>query len=85
MFFAEILLSNRKGIVCLQLKRYGRYDFDPENIILGDPCVLLPVYTRLSDAEEAERALSSQSKQAEERKPQKQNSQVKVSQQALLR
>ena len=57
-------------------------DFDPENTTLGDPCVLLPVYTRLSDAEEAERAKFAK-QQAEERKS-KQNSQVKVSQQALL-
>lgn len=30
--------------------------FDPDTCTEGDPCILLPVYTRLSDAEEAERA-----------------------------
>lgn len=29
--------------------------FDPDNKTLGNPCTLLPVYTRLSDAEEHER------------------------------
>jgi len=29
--------------------------FDPDSQSLGDPCALLPVYTRLSDAEEHER------------------------------
>lgn len=71
-----------KGLLLAAQALWQAGDFDPENIILGDPCVLLPVYTRLSDAEEAERAKFAK-QQAEERKP-KQNSQVKVSQQALL-
>lgn len=45
-----------KGLLLAAQAAWQADEMDPDNAQLGDPCVLLPVYTRLSDAEEAERA-----------------------------
>ena len=55
---------------------------DPDNAALGDPCVVLPVYTRLSDAEEAERAkFAKQQQQQQQVGAQQQTQQAEVQQQ----
>lgn len=43
------------GLLLAAQKAWAEGSFDPDGGALGDPCVLLPVYTRLSDAEEHER------------------------------
>lgn len=44
------------GLLLAAQSAWQAGELDPDNATLGDPCVMLPVYTRLSDAEEAERA-----------------------------
>jgi bifunctional N6-L-threonylcarbamoyladenine synthase / protein kinase Bud32 len=43
------------GLLLAAQAAWAQGAFDPVNLALGDPCALLPVYTRLSDAEEHER------------------------------
>lgn len=43
------------GLLLAAQSAWSEGTFDPDNQSLGDPCALLPVYTRLSDAEEHER------------------------------
>lgn len=43
------------GLLLAAQQAWKEGAFDPDNVSLGDPCALLPVYTRLSDAEEHER------------------------------
>lgn len=43
------------GLLLEAQEAWTKGSFDPDGGALGDPCVLLPVYTRLSDAEEHER------------------------------
>ena len=43
------------GLLLTAQEAWTKGSFDPDGGALGDPCVLLPVYTRLSDAEEHER------------------------------
>ena len=43
------------GLLLAAQEAWTEGSFDPDGGALGDPCVLLPVYTRLSDAEEHER------------------------------
>ena len=43
------------GLLLAVQEAWMKGSFDPDGGTLGDPCVLLPVYTRLSDAEEHER------------------------------
>ena len=52
----EYCYPTGKGLLLAAQAAWRMGAFDPDNVKLGDPCVLLPVYTRLSDAEEAERA-----------------------------
>lgn len=44
------------GLLLAAQQQWRTGALDPDDAQAGDPCVLLPVYTRLSDAEEAERA-----------------------------
>ena len=43
------------GLLLAAQEAWAEGTFDPDGGVLGDPCTLLPVYTRLSDAEEHER------------------------------
>lgn len=43
------------GLLLAAQEAWAEGTFDPDGGVLGDPCALLPVYTRLSDAEEHER------------------------------
>lgn len=43
------------GLLLAAQEAWAEGTFDPDSGVLGDPCTLLPVYTRLSDAEEHER------------------------------
>lgn len=43
------------GLLLAVQQMWSEGSFDPDSQALGDPCALLPVYTRLSDAEEHER------------------------------
>lgn len=43
------------GLLLAAQAAWKKGAFDPDSQSLGDPCALLPVYTRLSDAEEHER------------------------------
>ncbi len=43
------------GLLLAAQAAWAEGSFDPDSLSLGDPCALLPVYTRLSDAEEHER------------------------------
>ena len=49
----EYCYPTGKGLLLAAQAAWRMGAFDPDNVKLGDPCVLLPVYTRLSDAEEA--------------------------------
>ena len=44
------------GLLRAAVQAWREGAFDPDDAVLGDPVSLLPVYTRLSDAEEHERA-----------------------------
>lgn len=52
----EYCYPTGKGLLLAAQAAWRAGSLDPDNAALGDPCVVLPVYTRLSDAEEAERA-----------------------------
>lgn len=52
----EYCYPTGKGLLLAAQAAWQAGSLDPDNAVLGDPCVVLPVYTRLSDAEEAERA-----------------------------
>lgn len=52
----EYCYPTGKGLLLAAQAAWRAGLLDPDNAVLGDPCVALPVYTRLSDAEEAERA-----------------------------
>lgn len=52
----EYCYPTGKGLLLVAQAAWRAGLLDPDNAVLGDPCVVLPVYTRLSDAEEAERA-----------------------------
>lgn len=52
----EYCYPTGKGLLFAAQAAWQAGSLDPDNAALGDPCVVLPVYTRLSDAEEAERA-----------------------------
>lgn len=52
----EYCYPTGKGLLLAAQAAWQAGSLDPDNAALGDPCVVLPVYTRLSDAEEAERA-----------------------------
>lgn len=52
----EYCYPTGKGLLLAAQAAWQSGSLDPDNAALGDPCVVLPVYTRLSDAEEAERA-----------------------------
>lgn len=52
----EYCYPTGKGLLLAAQAAWRAGLLDPDNAVLGDPCVVLPVYTRLSDAEEAERA-----------------------------
>ena len=56
ILFQEYCYPTGKGLLLAAQALWQAGDFDPDDKTLGDPCVVLPVYTRLSDAEEAERA-----------------------------
>ena len=43
------------GLLLAAQAAWAEGSFDPDSLSAGDPCALLPVYTRLSDAEEHER------------------------------
>lgn len=52
----EYCYPTGKGLLLATQAAWQAGELDPDDATLGDPCVVLPVYTRLSDAEEAERA-----------------------------
>lgn len=52
----EYCYPTGKGLLLAAQAAWQADELDPDDATLGDPCVVLPVYTRLSDAEEAERA-----------------------------
>ena len=56
ILFQEYCYPTGKGLLLAAQALWQAGDFNPDDKTLGDPCVALPVYTRLSDAEEAERA-----------------------------
>lgn len=75
----EYCYPTGKGLLLAAQAAWQADELDPDDVTLGDPCVVLPVYTRLSDAEEAERAkFAKQQQQAGV----KQTSQVEAPQQA---
>lgn len=55
-----------KGLLLAAQASWRMGEMDPDDAVLGDPCILLPVYTRLSDAEEAERSRFARSEQAKQ-------------------
>lgn len=52
----EYCYPTGKGLLLAAQAAWRAGELDPDDATLGNPCVVLPVYTRLSDAEEAERA-----------------------------
>lgn len=71
-----------KGLLLAAQAAWQAGSLDPDNAALGDPCVVLPVYTRLSDAEEAERAkFAKQQQQQQQVGAQQQTQQAEVQQQ----
>ena len=50
-----------RGLLLVAQDAWRAGALDPDDVHAGDPCVLLPVYTRLSDAEEAERRRAAES------------------------
>ncbi|MED9873217.1 MAG: tRNA (adenosine(37)-N6)-threonylcarbamoyltransferase complex transferase subunit TsaD [Eggerthellaceae bacterium] len=75
----EYCYPTGKGLLLAAQAAWQAGELDPDDATLGNPCVVLPVYTRLSDAEEAERAkFAKQQQQAGVQ----QTSQVEAPQQA---
>lgn len=78
----EYCYPTGKGLLLAAQAAWQAGSLDPDNAALGDPCVVLPVYTRLSDAEEAERAkFAKQQQQQQQVGAQQQTQQVEVQQQ----
>lgn len=78
----EYCYPTGKGLLLAAQAAWQAGSLDPDNAALGDPCVVLPVYTRLSDAEEAERAkFAKQQRQQQQVGAQQQTQQVEVQQQ----
>lgn len=75
----EYCYPTGKGLLLAAQAAWRTGLLDPDNAVLGDPCVVLPVYTRLSDAEEAERAKFA--KQQQQAGAQQQMQQAEVPQQ----
>lgn len=75
----EYCYPTGKGLLLAAQAAWQADELDPDDATLGDPCVVLPVYTRLSDAEEAERAKFAKPQQ---QAGVQQTSQVEVPQQA---
>lgn len=78
----EYCYPTGKGLLLAAQAAWQAGSLDPDNAALGDPCVVLPVYTRLSDAEEAERAkFAKQQQQQQQVGAQQQTQQGEVQQQ----
>ena len=78
----EYCYPTGKGLLLAAQAAWQAGSLDPDNAALGDPCVVLPVYTRLSDAEEAERAkFAKQQQQQRQVGAQQQTQQAEVQQQ----
>lgn len=78
----EYCYPTGKGLLLAAQAAWQAGSLDPDNAALGDPCVVLPVYTRLSDAEEAERAkFAKQQQQQQQVGAQQQTQQAEVPQQ----
>lgn len=78
----EYCYPTGKGLLLAAQAAWQAGSLDPGNAALGDPCVALPVYTRLSDAEEAERAkFAKQQQQQQQVGAQQQTQQAEVQQQ----
>lgn len=78
----EYCYPTGKGLLLAAQAAWQAGSLDPDNAALGDPCVVLPVYTRLSDAEEAERAkFAKQQQQQQQVGAQQQTQQAEVQQQ----
>lgn len=78
----EYCYPTGKGLLLAAQAAWQAGALDPDNAALGDPCVVLPVYTRLSDAEEAERAkFAKQQQQQQQVGAQQQTQQAEVQQQ----
>lgn len=78
----EYCYPTGKGLLLAAQAAWQAGSLDPDNEALGDPCVVLPVYTRLSDAEEAERAkFAKQQQQQQQVGAQQQTQQAEVQQQ----
>lgn len=78
----EYCYPTGKGLLLAAQAAWQAGPLDPDNAALGDPCVVLPVYTRLSDAEEAERAkFAKQQQQQQQVGAQQQTQQAEVQQQ----
>lgn len=78
----EYCYPTGKGLLLAAQAAWQAGSLDPDNAALGDPCVVLPVYTRLSDAEEAERAkFAKQQQQQQQVGAQQQTQQAEAPQQ----
>lgn len=78
----EYCYPTGKGLLLAAQAAWQAGSLDPDNAALGNPCVVLPVYTRLSDAEEAERAkFAKQQQQQQQVGAQQQTQQVEAQQQ----
>ena len=75
----EYCYPTGKGLLLAAQAAWRAGSLDPDKVALGDPCVVLPVYTRLSDAEEAERTKFA--KQQQQVGAQQQTPQVEAPQQ----
>lgn len=77
----EYCYPTGKGLLLAAQAAWQVGSLDPDNAALGDPCVVLPVYTRLSDAEEAERAKFAKQQQQQQQVGAQQTPQVEAPQQ----
>lgn len=77
----EYCYPTGKGLLLAAQAAWQAGSLDPDNAALGDPCVVLPVYTRLSDAEEAERAKFAKQQQQQQQVGAQQTPQVEAPQQ----
>lgn len=77
----EYCYPTGKGLLLAAQVAWQAGSLDPDNAALGDPCVVLPVYTRLSDAEEAERAKFAKQQQQQQQVGAQQTPQVEAPQQ----
>lgn len=74
----EYCYPTGKGLLLAAQAAWQAGSLDPDNAALGDPCVVLPVYTRLSDAEEAERAKFAKQQQQQQQVGAQQTPQVEA-------